>query len=748
MSIAVRGWVARGCAVMAVCFAIVAQAAPIQLPLFHTGAVNVAARDSQGRTVIGGYFTYINGVASPNLRRLSATGTLDPNWKATVNGSILGLACDASDDAAFIVGDFIDVNGTPRDRVARIGADGALSAWTASPPAGQSSMPGISALARLSDGDLLAITTTDTVGVLRLMRIDRDTGASALVAGEFSGTINAMLVTAAGHVLVGGNFAYSDGAIARNFLVQLQAGTLATDTNFAYAPAATVTALAQWPGDGRLIVAGGGLLRRVMADGVIDPTWSVTYNRTVTALHARADGSVYLGGTFGSVANTARNRLARVDVTGALDAAWNAGPLLGDIRGMVPGGDAVQIFGGLVAPESNQVGFVALSPTNAAGPTEALTLRTGVAPSVGGSVFEAVALPDGGVVMWGLFSHAADTVLPGLLRFNANGTLRRDWRPIVNGTLQAMHASPDGDLYFAGVINADGAPAVNGTVVRVAANAARPDATWRLTANSGFVNSLSTQGNHVIAAGNMSGFNGQASSTLARATRAGTATVDADWTPAADGEHSFARVLGRDDGSVIYWPYFSGSVEINPPPPPGVPQNVLHLVTTQNDGSELTSNFGPPFDSTLGAIHTVFADAQQRLYVAGPFRTSTTPQRLSLIRLLPNGSIDASFPVDLGGRAFGAATALGGDGNVYALTVTYPGNVATPGITRIDTQANAIDIDWQSSSPLIADADLLVAQGPTVFIASRDLDLIGGVPTLRGEFLTTAATAWFGDGFE
>src|SRR5262245_39924014 len=98
------------------------------------GPVNSVVVQSDGKTLIGGTFDTVNGVGRTNIARLNADGTVDSSFLNGLFGvsrsvgfssSVLSVAVQ-SDGEVLIGGGFFEVNGMSRDGVARLNADGAL----------------------------------------------------------------------------------------------------------------------------------------------------------------------------------------------------------------------------------------------------------------------------------------------------------------------------------------------------------------------------------------------------------------------------------------------------------------------------------------------------------------------------------------------------------------------------------------------------------------------------------------------
>jgi len=86
-----------------------------------------------GKILIGGYFTQINGVSRNRIARLNADGSLDTTFQNGMTGinnanntaSVLQIALQP-DGKILVGGDFNTVNGTPQKYLARLNPDGSL----------------------------------------------------------------------------------------------------------------------------------------------------------------------------------------------------------------------------------------------------------------------------------------------------------------------------------------------------------------------------------------------------------------------------------------------------------------------------------------------------------------------------------------------------------------------------------------------------------------------------------------------
>jgi uncharacterized delta-60 repeat protein len=159
------------------------------------------------------------------------------------------------------------------------------------------------------------------------------------------GNVNALLVQANGQILVGGTFTTVAGSTAHASLVRLNTdGSVDTTFNPAL-PAAfksvVVYALGLQP-NGQILVGGTGtapngstqgFVARLNASGTTDTAFSApafaagaSSVNSINAIVPEIDGSLIVGGSFGSVGGAALTNLAHLTASGALDTAYAPNP--------------------------------------------------------------------------------------------------------------------------------------------------------------------------------------------------------------------------------------------------------------------------------------------------------------------------------------------------------------------------------------------------------------------------------------
>jgi len=345
------------------------------------GRVNELAIQADGKILVGGQFTSIGGQPRNDIARLNADGTLDTAFNPNASGGsfsfVLALAIQA-DGKIVVGGDFTSIGGQPRNRIARLNADG--TADTAFNP---NSNGIVNELAIQADGSILVGGNFTSIGGqprIGIARLNADGTADTAFnpnasGGSFSGVF-ALAIQADGKILVGGIFT-SIGGQPRNNIARLNAdGTL--DTAFNPNANGRVNELAI-QADGKIVVGGlftsiGGQTRnsiaRLNADGTLDTAFNPNANEEVLALAIQADGKILVGGRFTSIGGQPRNNIARLNADGTADTAFNPNAnnfvtalAIQSNGSILVGGDFTSIDG---QPRNRIARFSSLSPTAAA----------------------------------------------------------------------------------------------------------------------------------------------------------------------------------------------------------------------------------------------------------------------------------------------------------------------------------------------------------------------------------------------
>jgi len=221
--------------------------------------VAALALQRDGSLVVGGQFTRVNGQPRLRIARLQPDGALDPTWSpmASANDLVRALALQP-DGKILVAGDFTQVNGVPRVRVARLNADGTLD-LTFDPGIGPDDA--VRALVLQPDGRVLiggSFITVNNLFSLGIARLLADGGLDPdFVPGWAANDyVGALALQPNGKVWVGGGFTLFDG-VGRNRLTRLHPnGAQDFSVNLGAGANNFVATIALQP-DGKVVVGGG-----------------------------------------------------------------------------------------------------------------------------------------------------------------------------------------------------------------------------------------------------------------------------------------------------------------------------------------------------------------------------------------------------------------------------------------------------------------------------------------------------------
>jgi len=320
-------------------------------PTFNPGtgidqSVFSAATQSDGRIVIGGDFTQVNGAPRAGIARLNTDGTVDGTFDPGSGADDLVNAVAIQNDKVIIAGFFTTVNGAAQGSIARLDSSGNLDA---SFNTGTGADGPILALVVQSDGKVLLggqFTTFNGVPRANIARLNIDgtldpgfAPGAGIVAESFS-TVNAVALQTDGKVIIGGVFTNVNGMPRRHVARLNSDGSL----DSAFSPSVDVTGAGILSGinavavdhNGRILLGGdftgvNGLARtniaRLNSNGSLDTGFDpgTGTDFAVNSLAVQDNGKVILGGFFTHVNGTPRNYVARLNTNGGVDTEFDPG---------------------------------------------------------------------------------------------------------------------------------------------------------------------------------------------------------------------------------------------------------------------------------------------------------------------------------------------------------------------------------------------------------------------------------------
>ena len=402
--------------------------------------------------------TNVFGRTTSALARVTAAllpGGLDPSFDssgAALSGGSIAVVLPLPGGGALAGGGFTRVSNEPRAKIARYLPGGALDPGWIGASNLMSGAGEVRVLKRLENGKILvAGAMTAIQGALRydnLLRLNPDgsldtdfqSGWSNLASPAVNGEVFALSVQPDGKIVIAGAFSSVRGATVRGVARLLADGGL--DPGFA-SPLATISAstpvraVAVMP-DGRIWIGGSftGLgsparnyLARLLDTGALDVSATNYLNagRPVYTLQSQPDGKLVVGGSFTSIGGRPFRGVARLTAEGAVDT--RADPVLG-------------VVSALPAPNVTSSKYV-----------QALGLR-----------------PGGGVVVGGGFDSGGDAGRAWLYAASSVGAVD-NFPPAGAGPnldVRSIATGPDGAVWIGGYFNALGAAPARGIAKLIA----------------------------------------------------------------------------------------------------------------------------------------------------------------------------------------------------------------------------------------------------------------------------------------
>ena len=399
--------------------------APIGLVAAYSGDNNALDARSRSNGTIQNNVTF-----NPNANSTFVPDALD-SFNPNANSSVRVIVVQ-SDGKILIGGNFTTIGGVTRNNIARLNSDGTLD------------------------------TTFDP---------------------NASGDVRAIVLQSDGKILIGGTFfslAPNGGAtVTRNRIARLNSdGTL--DLGFDPNANDAVYSIAL-QSDGKVILGGiftiltanGGTptfrqrIARVNASGTLDTSFDVTANGDVLSLVVQPDDKIILGGVFFSLVpngggSVTRNRIARLNSNGTLDAAFNPNVTGPGINSIALQSDGKILIGG------NFTSIGGVTRNNIARLNSDGTLDTPFNLSANSEVYPIVVQPNGKILLGGTFTFlssngGAFVQRVRIARVNSDATLDTNFVADANNLVFSFAVQSDGRVLVGGdftTIAPDGGSAV------------------------------------------------------------------------------------------------------------------------------------------------------------------------------------------------------------------------------------------------------------------------------------------------
>jgi uncharacterized delta-60 repeat protein len=351
----------------------------------ETPATLISALDTNGRLVLAGTFTEINGTARRGLARLLGDGSLDPNFDPAPPDTVPNAMIVDTLGRTVIVGPFTSVGAVPRAGLARFSPTGEVD-----PNLKALFNPGASlkAVAPLPDGRIVVAGSFSTVdgaprGGLAAFMPDGSLDSSFGVATSINGPVARLVPRKIGGVFIAGSFTSVAGQRRNNLAALASDGSL--DVTFApieLTNAETVQDMVEMP-DGGVVIAAEYFapsrlrrLRRLTVNGAIDPSFVFPYSvdAIFDALAVDPAGRILAGYRVNKLpfSTTTRPILQRFLANGSVDRSFDIGMGPSTMSNIIVDPEGRILITGLTTFDDLPVGGVVRLQTSSPLPNAAL----------------------------------------------------------------------------------------------------------------------------------------------------------------------------------------------------------------------------------------------------------------------------------------------------------------------------------------------------------------------------------------
>jgi len=608
---------------------------------------------ADGKILVAGTFANtFNGATYRGLARLNEDGSIDSSFNIDLIGAGFSGVVDFAlqpDGKIIIGGVFTQINGFSINRVARLNTDGSVDT---SFQVGSGTDNSVSSVAVQPDGKVLIGGTFATFNNIARPRVARLNADGSLDAGFStgsgpSGNVSQIIVQPNGKILIGGTFNSVNGVARGPGIARLEANG-ALDASFAPTYSLDITPgvrLALQP-DGKILVGfntsalappNASTFYRYNADGTLDTTFVSVVNSAVTSIVVEDDGKIITGGVFSQVNGVPRNALVRFNPNGTTDGSFN---YLLSFAGSATK-IAVQNDGKILVAGNfeyvNDTQRNGLARLKADGTIDETFNVTGNFTVNGVTNLTAVvSQADGKILIGGNFTNVNGQTVNRIARLKADGTLDTDFNVGTGSSagITGILIQMEGKILVFGFFSSFNGAARQG-IVRLNQNGS-VDATFNTQfASFGFSGSAQTlqADGKILVGGTFSFANGAQRRGIMRLNTDG--SLDETFNTLADGA-VFRSIVVQTDGKILVGGSF----------------NTINGVTRRNiarlnaDGSVDSSFATRSGTSSNGIINEIIVQPDGKILIGGDFITFSGVRRLRIARLNPNGSLDDFNPAD------------------------------------------------------------------------------------------------------
>lgn len=664
------------------------------------GTVKCIIEQTDGKIIIAGEFISYDYKSKNRIARLNTDGTTDNSFNVGTGASgIISSAALQHDGKILITGGFTSYNGTAKNRIARINADGTLD------------------------------TTFEP--------------------GSGFNSYNAIAVQTDGKILIGGYFTSYNG-VARKHIARLNSdGTLDTSFGSAVGLDSTVREIVLQP-NGKILIIGDFLafdgisrkcIARLNADGSLDTTFNPGNGANgIETINIQADGKILIGGYFSTYDFTSRSCFARLNSDGTLDATFNLGTGFdGSVRKIIPQSNGKMVVAGSFT-SYNGTAKNSLARLNSDG-----TLDTSLDSGTGAneSIYTITVKTNGKILTGGNFTSFNTTLIGRLAQLNTDGTIDTTFLNPggfgsgSNQSISRMAVQPDGKILITGEFFSSYNGIATKRLARLNADGTLDTAFNTGTGPGSSVYAITTQTDgKILIGGRFGNYNGVSRNGIARLNSDG--KLDTTFSIGTGVNNYIYSIAVQTDGKILISGLFTSYN--------GVTRNKFARLNT--DGTLDTA-----FDTGTGpdsVIYSIVTQTDGKIIIAGNFKNYKGIPKQCITRLNSDGTFDSSFNLGISIDWNVDVVKIQPDGKLL-ISGTFVGftggNSPPPGLARLNADGS-LDPGFVAQQLLFANTGTNPYTNPSSMAIQSDGKIIiggtitsyGGTPILNIARLNTDGT--------
>ncbi len=623
------------------------------------GKVYASYLQSDGKIILGGSFTMYNGINIGRLIRLNPDGSYDSTFNTTI-GATTGIIYDIAmqpDGKIIIVGSFTKYANTTVNRVARLSPDGTLDS---SFMTGSGSALNITHAKIAIDGKIILtgnFITFNGTPANRIIRLNNNGSFDSTfrTGTGFDDDVNAIVLQSDGKMVVGGNFTTFDG-ISANRIVRLNAdGT--KDESFlsgkGFSKEGVQVIKINLNGD--LMVGGSftGLYNNndvnrlvfLNADGNIKSDFDIgsgPASASVLSLEFDDEGSWYIGGSFSVFNDQNQGRLAKIDGNGEHDTAYLSSGI----------GFDNSVFSILPLPNQKTIIGGNFNSFNGSSVSKitclledgSLDVSFNAGNSGANNLVKTTALQaDGRILVGGNFTKYNDLLNNRIVRVLSSGEIDNSFNSGdgFNGQVYTVAVEPDQKIIIAGAFTRYNGLSNINRIVRLFPNGTKDNSFNTGSGADGIIETVYIQPDGKILLGGH--FKNFNGQPFAGLVRLNSdGSIDSEFNIQVGFDKNVYAIALQSDGKIIVGGSFLTF--------DGVSQKrIIRL----NPNGSLDATFDSGTGFSKGDVRSILIQPDDRILVGGSFsgtyKNTASPR---LIRLMSSGAFDNSFSAPLNNTLF------------------------------------------------------------------------------------------------